>query len=464
MKLSDKIQLLRRKYGYSQELLAEKCNVSRQAISKWESDIALPEPEKLIILSNLFNVSVDELLKDEIEINGLAEYRNGNAEISPPKKPRATESAKKKKKNIFVNILIAIAFMGVIFGGSFLIFDGIHKLNIIHQGNKSTISASAEIQHDDNKILEDLEKELIIAKDNINKKKAELNEERDAKQIEHDKLQQKEIKEFRKNGFSAKYYEIKRAEDKCSEEKLKIETQIRDLDLSSFFSGDDEIKELVFAKETLEKQIDEIKNPSPVYNFPEFPVKKFDWNKFKAIVEVILGSLIILILTQRIVAIYNKIIKSMTNVDNAFANIDVYLKKRWDLIPNIVESVKGYAAYESGTLQDVTRLRQYNYSDLGINEKVALNNELSRSISQILVLQERYPDLKANRNYLDLSHQLALIEEQIANSRVRYNNAVMQYNNTLRVFPNNILIRFLSNQEMKMFSMAEEEKENVTVK
>lgn len=232
---------------------------------------------------------------------------------------------------------------------------------------------------------------------------------------------------------------------------------------NSFFAKDENIKNLLIIKESIEKRIEDIKNPSP--SFPVFATKEFDWGKFFSVVKIIIGSLIILIPLINIVVIYNRIVKSITKVNNSFANIDVYLKKRWDLIPNILESVKGYSAYESKILTNITKLRKNNnYSEMNINDKISLNNELGKSVTKILFLQENYPELKANSNYLDLSKQLSSIENEIVSSRIKYNDAVMNYNNIINIFPNNLLVRFLKNKEMNMFAISSEEKENIKIK
>lgn len=366
----------------------------------------------------------------------------------------------KKLLNIVINIIIIMMFLGIIITGFLLIDKGIQDLNSLKDNNSGLNDKVVE----PSKELEDLEKELAKSKENINFKKEELEASLTDKIIECDKYNQENTTAFFKNPNGDVYYETKRKNDKCFKERLNIETNIRTLDMeNSFFAKDENIKNLLIIKESIEKRIEDIKNPSP--SFPVFATKEFDWGKFFSVVKIIIGSLIILIPLINIVVIYNRIVKSITKVNNSFANIDVYLKKRWDLIPNILESVKGYSAYESKILTNITKLRKNNnYSEMNINDKISLNNELGKSVTKILFLQENYPELKANSNYLDLSKQLSSIENEIASSRIKYNDAVMNYNNIINIFPNNLLVRFLKNKEMNMFAISSEEKENIKIK
>ena len=143
--------------------------------------------------------------------------------------------------------------------------------------------------------------------------------------------------------------------------------------------------------------------------------------------------------------------------------MDVYLKKRWDLIPNIVETVKGYAKHESETLENVIRLRNSAYDNMSDNEKIKTNEALSSGINKIMALAESYPDLKANENFRDLSNQLTKIEDDIANSRKYYNGVVRIINNKTEMFPSNIFAKLFGFKSKEMFEAAASERENVKV-
>ena len=148
----------------------------------------------------------------------------------------------------------------------------------------------------------------------------------------------------------------------------------------------------------------------------------------------------------------------------AFSTMDIYLKKRWDLIPNIVEIVKGYAKHEKDTLKEIVELRNSVYDKMTAEEKIKTNEQLSSSINKVRVLTEAYPNLKANENFKDLSNQLAKVEDEIANSRKYYNAVVRIYNNKVEMFPNNIFATLFGYCPKTMFEASTNEKENVNIK
>lgn len=176
---------------------------------------------------------------------------------------------------------------------------------------------------------------------------------------------------------------------------------------------------------------------------------------------IIIGVLILIIIY--VLFQYNSFIKSRNIVREAFSTMDVYLKKRWDLIPNIVEVVKGYAKYESNVIEQVAKLRSLSYDQLSFKDKINTNEKLGAGLSQIMAVSEGYPDLKANQNFLDLSRQLSKIEDEIANSRKYYNGTVRIYNNKIQIFPNNIIAKIFGFHSENMFEADINEKNNVKV-
>lgn len=174
--------------------------------------------------------------------------------------------------------------------------------------------------------------------------------------------------------------------------------------------------------------------------------------------------IILVVLLIYAISTYNKLVRLKNTVEEAFSTMDVYLKKRWDLIPNIVETVKGYAKHEKETLEGVIGLRNGAYNKMTPEEKIEANQQLSRGITQIMALAENYPDLKANENFKDLSGQLQKVEEDIANSRKYYNAVVRNYNDKVEMFPSNIIAGLFKFKEEKMFEIIEEQRENVQVK
>lgn len=176
---------------------------------------------------------------------------------------------------------------------------------------------------------------------------------------------------------------------------------------------------------------------------------------------IIIIILVILLICASIT--YNSLVKLYNRVKEAFSTMDVYLKKRWDLIPNIVETVKGYSKQEKETLTEVVKIRSNSYDDMNINDKVNVNTKLSGDINKLMALAEAYPELKANENYLDLSNKLTEIEEDIANSRKYYNGSVRIYNNKVEMFPSNIIAKIFEFKSEKMFGISEDEKQNIKI-
>ena len=172
---------------------------------------------------------------------------------------------------------------------------------------------------------------------------------------------------------------------------------------------------------------------------------------------------ITIILFIYILVTYNTLIKLNNILKEAFSTMDVYLKKRWDLIPNLVEVVKGYAKHEKDVLNQITTLRTNNYQNMSINKKINVNEQLTQDISRIIAISENYPDLKASQNFLELSRDLTKIEDEIANSRKYYNGSVRIFNTKIQVFPNNIIAKLFNFKEANMFEANADEKNNVKV-
>ena len=177
---------------------------------------------------------------------------------------------------------------------------------------------------------------------------------------------------------------------------------------------------------------------------------------------IALGILILLVLI--FVVLYNGFIRLKNDCDEAFATMDVYLKKRYDLIPNLVETVKGYAVHESQTLEQVVAARNMAQSAATPEAKIAGENALQGTLKSLFAIAESYPDLKANENFLDLSDQLKAVEEDIANARKYYNAVVKQFNTKCEVFPSNLIASMFRFEKKPMFEVsAAEERENVKV-
>lgn len=165
-----------------------------------------------------------------------------------------------------------------------------------------------------------------------------------------------------------------------------------------------------------------------------------------------------------LLVIYNKLVHQRNYVKEAFSTMDIYLKKRWDLIPNLVETVKAYAKYEEETIEKVTKLRVDAYEELTKENKLSINEKITKDIWQVVALSENYPDLKANENFLDLCKQLTQLENDIANARKYYNGTVRILNNTIQMFPSNIIATIFGFKSEKMFAVdSDNERNNINV-
>jgi len=177
----------------------------------------------------------------------------------------------------------------------------------------------------------------------------------------------------------------------------------------------------------------------------------------------IIGIVVVLLIVCWVIGTYNGLIKGRIVVDEAFATMDVYLKKRYDLIPNLVETVKGYASHEKETLEKVISLRTGSYDAMTPEEKIQNGAQISKMIPQIMAVAEQYPDLKANQNFMDLSHNLNETEDDIANARKYYNGAV--YNMKVQMFPGSLIAGLFHFETKKMFEVENAvERQNVQVK
>ncbi len=175
--------------------------------------------------------------------------------------------------------------------------------------------------------------------------------------------------------------------------------------------------------------------------------------------------IVVAVLALIALMIYNGLIRKRNEVENAFGGMDVQLKKRYDLIPNIVSTVKQYATHERDLLMKVTELRAQAISgNLSNDEKVAVDNQISGAIKGLMVAVENYPDLKANENFMHLQRTLNEVESQISASRRAYNAAVTDYNNGVETFPANIMAGMMGFKRKQVFEIPETERANVNVK
>lgn len=172
-------------------------------------------------------------------------------------------------------------------------------------------------------------------------------------------------------------------------------------------------------------------------------------------VALIVLLVLVAVLFFVVMGMYNSLVTARNEVKNAWSQIDVQLTRRHDLIPNLVETVKGYMKHEAGTLEAVTRARQQavNVSASTVEEKARVENQLSQTLRSLFAVAESYPDLKANQNFLALQEELTSTENKIGFARQYYNDSVMRFNNRIEMFPTNILAGMFNFQKSPFFEV-----------
>lgn len=181
---------------------------------------------------------------------------------------------------------------------------------------------------------------------------------------------------------------------------------------------------------------------------------------------IILGviALIVVVLISMFVGYYNSFVKKRNNVEEGFSTMDVYLKKRYDLIPNLVETVKGYAKHEKGTLENVIKARNMAMSATSMDEKIQNDNVLSGTLKSLFALSESYPDLKADKQFSKLQDQLTSLEHEIASSRKYYNATAKILNTAIQTFPGVLFANIYNIKKAALFEVSDEtERQNVKV-
>ena len=177
---------------------------------------------------------------------------------------------------------------------------------------------------------------------------------------------------------------------------------------------------------------------------------------------LIIGLIVILIIVFILLwffSYYNRVIRYENQIDNAWAQIDVQLKRRADLIPNLMETVKGYMNHERQTLENVTKARSAIMTAKTPQESIDADNMLTGALKTLFAVAESYPDLKANQNFLQLQDELTHTEDKIAYSRQHFNDTVLTFNNTIETFPGNIFANMMGKQERQMLQIPEASKE-----
>ena len=177
-----------------------------------------------------------------------------------------------------------------------------------------------------------------------------------------------------------------------------------------------------------------------------------------------IAIIILVVLVVFVISLYNNLVTLRMKVDNAWSQIDVQLQRRFDLIPNFIETVKGYMTHESETFEKITKLRTSWANTTSVKDKANLDGELSSALKTIMAVSENYPDLKANQNFMQLSEELRNTENKISFSRQFYNDTTTLYNTKLQVFPSNIIAGMFNFTPRELFKAeSDEARKNVKV-
>lgn len=179
-----------------------------------------------------------------------------------------------------------------------------------------------------------------------------------------------------------------------------------------------------------------------------------------AITWIIITVIIVVLI---LIGIYNRLIRLRNQANNAWAQIDVQLKRRVDLIPNLINTVKGYVKHERQTLESITKARTSLMKATTLDKKAAASDAITSALKTLFAVAENYPNLKANENFLQLQEELSGTESKIAYSRQAYNDAVLSLNNAIQVFPSNMFARMMNFKEKEMFKTVGKEREPVKV-
>lgn len=176
---------------------------------------------------------------------------------------------------------------------------------------------------------------------------------------------------------------------------------------------------------------------------------------------LIITVVVIVVIVAWGISLYNSLVKLRNNRENAFADIDVQLKQRHDLIPQLVETVKGYAAHEKDTLERVINARNGAMSAKSIDDKIQAENMLSSALSGLKITLEAYPDLKANQNFLQLQEEISDLENKLSSVRRYFNSATKEFNNAVQTFPSSILAGVFGFHKEMMFDLGEQQRANL---
>lgn len=378
------------------------------------------------------------------------------------------------KKNWMLIITSSIVYLAIItLSIYYAIIPGINKLKEVNTIKELTYEEKT-------KLIDEINQKYILLEQDVNNKytpsikeindkysnlEQQIKDKYDKKEQEiNNKISDKEVarnNEFFKNGLSKKYYNLSDEISALRNEKWEIDSQER-----KEIDNNDDLKEaeIKTIKSNQSSELDRLRKnkDNEIYNINNQNINK-SYIKTKGILSILIGSIIILIPIIYIILIFNKLTHLSNLVKEKWSQVDIFLKQRTDLIPNIVESVKGFTEHEKSTLTNITKARNQVIKATTKEEEIEANKNLSNAINKLLFLQEDYPELKANTNFMNLQENLKEIENNISYARQIYNKAVLKYKNKLEMFPSNIIADIFNFKPELFFTIDSDDRENPNI-
>lgn len=378
------------------------------------------------------------------------------------------------KKNWMLIITSSIIYLAIItLSIYYAIIPGINKLKEVNTIKELTYEEKT-------KLIDEINQKYVLLEQDVNNKytpsikeindkysnlEQQIKDKYDKKEQEiNNKISDKEVarnNEFFKNGLSKKYYNLSDEISALRNEKWEIDSQER-----KEIDNNDDLKEeeIKTIKSNQSSELDRLRKnkDNEIYNINNQNINK-SYIKTKGILSILIGSIIILIPLIYIILIFNKLTHLSNLVKEKWSQVDIFLKQRTDLIPNIVESVKGFTEHEKSTLTNITKARNQVIKATTKEEEIEANKNLSNAINKLLFLQEDYPELKANTNFMNLQENLKEIENNISYARQIYNKAVLKYKNKLEMFPSNIIADIFNFKPELFFTIDSDDRENPNI-
>lgn len=378
------------------------------------------------------------------------------------------------KKNWMLIITSSIVYLAIItLSIYYAIIPGINKLKEVNTIKELTYEEKT-------KLIDEINQKYVLLEQDVNNKytpsikeindkysnlEQQIKDKYDQKEQEiNNKISDKEVarnNEFFKNGLSKKYYNLSDEISALRNEKWEIDSQER-----KEIDNNDDLKEaeIKTIKSNQSSELDRLRKnkDNEIYNINNQNINK-SYIKTKGILSILIGSIIILIPLIYIILIFNKLTHLSNLVKEKWSQVDIFLKQRTDLIPNIVESVKGFTEHEKSTLTNITKARNQVIKATTKEEEIEANKNLSNAINKLLFLQEDYPELKANTNFMNLQENLKEIENNISYARQIYNKAVLKYKNKLEMFPSNIIADIFNFKPELFFTIDSDDRENPNI-